>query len=101
MIYEFRTSLIASAGSTSAVTLKVTGGLMEQLLIQANTSSTVFRANLLDKFGTTRRQYSFSRGELNDVGSHLPVQGAVTINITNASPNDTFKVTFAVDESRA
>jgi hypothetical protein len=101
MIYEYRTSLTASAGSTSAVTLKITGGLMQQFLVQANTASTVFRSNLVDKKSTTRMQYGFHTGQLNDVGSSLPLQGEITINITNASPNDIFKVTLAVDESRA
>lgn len=101
MIYEHKTTLTASAGSTTTTTLKVTGGLMQQFLVQANTSTTVFRANLVDKNSYTRMQYGFHTGELNDVGSSLPLTGAVTINITNASPNDIFKILVSVDESRA
>lgn len=98
-IYEFRTSLTVSAGAAATTTLRVPGGLMQQFLIQANTSTTVFRANLTDSNSRVRRNYGFHTGELDDTGSHFPVTGPYTINITNASPADeTFQVVFAVQE---
>lgn len=98
-IYEFRTSLTAISGATSTTTLRVPGGLMQQFLVQATVATTVFRANLVDSNSRTRMSYGFSTGELNDVGSHFPMEGRYTINITNASPdNETFQIVLAVQE---
>ena len=72
---------------------------MQQLLIQAGTSTTVFRANLVDSNSRTRVSYGFHTGELNDIGSHFPMAGSYVLNITNASPdNDTFQIVLAVQE---
>ena len=72
---------------------------MQQLLIRANTATTVFRANLVDANSVTRRNYGFATGEVDDVGSHFPMAGSYTINITNASPdNDIFQVVLSVQE---
>lgn len=97
-IYEYTTSVTTAAGSTSTATLRVIGGLMQQLLVRANTSTTVFRVNLVDDNSITRMNYGFHTGELNDVGSRFPMVNAYTINITNASPDDTFRVLVAVKE---
>ena len=99
MIYEHRTSLLTSAGSTSTFSLRIISGLMQQLFIKAATDTTVFRVNLTDTKGIVRMNYGFERGELNDVGRLFPMVGMYTINITNASPNDTFDVVMAVQET--
>lgn len=99
-IYEFRTSLTVAGGSASTVSLPVNGGMMQQLLILANTSTTVFRASIVDSRSITRRRYGFSTGELNDVGSFFPMVNRYTLNITNASANDTFQVVMAVQDGR-
>lgn len=98
-IYEHRASVTTSAAAGNSVTLRIPGGLLRQVLIRAATSSTVFRADLVDDSSLTRLNYSFHTGELNDITLSIPVQGNYTLNITNASPNDTFSVLLAVQEN--
>ena len=97
-IYEHTTSLLTQAGSTSTVTLNVRGGLCRQILVRANTDSTVFRVDLQDDRPVTRLNFGFHTGELNEVGLAFPMAGRYTLNITNASPNDTFRILMAVQE---
>ena len=92
--------MVASAGSAAGVTLSVQGGICRQVLIRANTSTTVFRANLTDSNSVIRRNYGFHTGELNDMELQFPMAGQYTVQITNASPNDTFSVVVAVSEER-
>lgn len=98
MIYEFKTSLTVSGGSASTVTLKVIHGLLRNVYVIANTSTTVFRFNLKDEDGLTRQDYGFSKGMLNDNLIQYPIAGQYTLNITNASPNDTFAVRLGIEE---
>lgn len=98
MIYVHRASLTTASGSISSATLNVKGGLMEQLVVRANTATTIFRADLVDANSVTVANYDYHEGELNDIGRHLPMAGTYTLNITNASPNDTFTVLLAVAE---
>ena len=78
------------------------GGLLRQVLIRANTATTVFRADIGEDGGITVLNYDFHEGELNDTGGYgalpLPVAGRYTVNITNASANDTFSIRFIVQE---
>ena len=97
-IYEHRTTLTVSGGSTSTTSLSVIHGLMQQLLIQANTSTTVFRASIVDDEDVVRMNWGFSTGELNEIGSFFPIVNRYKINITNASQTDTFKIIMAVKE---
>ena len=97
-IYEHRTSLTVSGGSVSSTTLRIIGGLCRQIIIRANTSTTVFRADLGDANGIIRRNYDFHQGELNDMDIALPMVGVWTLNITNVSPDDTFRVVFGIQE---
>lgn len=97
-IYEHRTSMTVSGGSKSSTTLRIVGGLCRQLLIRSNTSTTIFRVDLQDSNGKTRRNYDFHQGELNDMELALPVVGNFTINLTNVSPDDTFDLIMAVQE---
>ena len=91
-IYEHRTSLSTTSGSTSTASLNVRGGLLRQLLVRAGSSTTVFRVNLVDASSLTRRNWGFHTTEL-DEEMAMPVSGRVTINITNASNNtDTFSI---------
>ena len=97
-IYEHRTSLATTSGSTSTVSLNVRGGILRQLLIRSGTSTTVFRVNLVDASSLTRRNWGFHSNEL-DEEMAMPVSGRVTINITNASPQtDTFSLYMGVEE---
>jgi len=41
--------------------------------------------------------YGLNTGEFNDVTA-FPMAGRYTFNITNASPDDTFSIYFAVEE---
>ena len=74
------------------------GGLCRQILITANTSTTVFRANLQDEDGINRLDFGFCKGQLNEVGLAFPMVNTYTVSITNASPNDTFVGRVAVQE---
>lgn len=96
-IYQHRTSMTTSSGSTSSTSLRIRGGLCRQLLIVANTATTVFRVNIVDGNSYTIENYGFSTGELNEKTA-IPMAGTYTINITNASPDDTFKILLGVEE---
>lgn len=97
-IYEHRASVTTSAGSTSSASLRIPGGLLRQVLVRSATNTTVFRVNLVDASSLTRLNYGFHTGELNDTALVMPVADDYTINITNASPNDTFSILLAVQE---
>ena len=97
-VYEHRQTVTAAAGAVSAIGLNIPGGLIRQVLIRANTDTTVFRANLTDASALRRRDYGFHTGEINDTNLSLAIAGSLAINITNASPNDTFAVLVAVQE---
>ena len=64
--------------------------------------TTVFRADLTEVGGIAVLNYGYHRGEINDTGKigalPLPVLGNYTINIPNASPNDTFAIRILVEE---
>jgi len=97
-IYEHRTSLATTSGSTSTISLNVRGGILRQLLVRSSTSNTVFRVNISDASSLTRRNWGFHTNEL-DEEMAMPVTGRVTINVTNASPaTDTFSIYMGVEE---
>lgn len=96
-IYPFRTSVTTAGGSTSSTSLKVSGGICRQVIVQANTASTIFQANLTDENGLKVMDYGVQTGEMNDVTA-FPMAGSYIFNITNASPDDTFKLYFSVEE---
>jgi hypothetical protein len=98
MIYEHRTSMTTVAGTISTVSLKIPGGLLRNVLVRANTDTTVFRFNLKDDNGVTRLNYGFMQGELVDETITMPLSGAYTATITNASPNDVFQIILGVQE---
>lgn len=97
-IYEHKDTITAAAGSTSTTTLKVRGGLLRSIFVKANTSTTVFRLNLTDENGDVRLDYGFSTGMLNENDIAFPIVNTYIVNITNASPNDTFKVKLGIQE---
>lgn len=80
------------------MTLRVFGGLLRNVYVKANTSTTVFRVNLTDEDGDNRLDYGFSKGMLNDNSLAFPMVNTYRVNITNASPNDTFKIKLGVQE---
>jgi len=96
-IYEHKTSMTVSAGSVSTLTLNIPGGILKNVLVRANTSTTIFRANLTDGVDT-RVNWDYEQGELNDQTISFPMSGTYTFNITNASPNDTFRIILSVQE---
>ena len=102
MIYEHRTSLSTTAGSTTTTTLNIRGGLLRQLLVRSGTSTTVFRVAIVDTSSIlgsfTRRSWGFHTQEL-DEEMAMPLNGRITINVTNASPaTDTFSLYLGVQE---
>ena len=98
MIYQHRDSVTSASGSVASTTLRVKGGLCRQVVVRANTATTMFRVNLVDENSVTIANYGFHEGEINHVGGPFPLAGTYTINITNASPNDTFTVLLGIEE---
>ena len=102
-IYRYETSQTTASGSVSSTTLKINGGLVRQVLIRALTdNSTIFKANITEVGGVKILDYGYHVGELNDTGVTgalpLPVLGNYNVNITNASPEDTFDIRVVVQE---
>lgn len=97
-IYQHRKTITASSGSTSTTTLKVVGGLCRQFIVAANTSTTVFQVNVTDYKNLRVLDYGYHTGTLNDQQMFVPMDGEYSINITNASPDDTFSVYIGVQE---
>ena len=97
-IYEHKTSMLTASGSVSTTTLPIRGGLCRFVYVKANTSTTVFRANLQDEDGDSIVDWGFNTGMLNESGFAIPVSGRHTFQITNASPDDTFKIKIRVEE---
>ena len=99
-VYEHRATVTTASGASASSTLYVPGGLGRQLLIRANTATTLFRADLKDGDGVVRRHYDFHRGEINDTTDaiRLAFVGSYAVEITNASPDDTFSVVLALQE---
>ena len=98
-IYEHRDSITAISGAVASLSLKVPGGLLRDVLIRANTATTLFRANLQDSNSVVRQDYAFHRGEIHDTAITLPIQGQWSVNIANASADDTFQVVLGIQES--
>lgn len=96
-IYQHRATVTAASGATSTTTLRVRGGICRQVIITANTATTVFRANIVDENSLTIENYGFHTGEVNEKTT-IPMAGSYIINITNASPDDTFKIMIGVEE---
>ena len=97
-VHQHRATATAASGTTSTTTLKLNPGLLRQVLITANTSTTVFRANLVDYKSVTVANWGFSQGQINELGFAMPVMGQYILNITNASADDTFTVLLGVEE---
>lgn len=79
------------------------GGLLRQVLVRALTDSTTrFQVAIQESGGITILNYGYHNGELNDTGSSgalpIPVYGAYTVSITNASPDDTFSIRLICQE---
>jgi len=97
-IYELNTTVTVQGGSNNAVSHRVVGGRLQYLLIRANTSTTLFRADLKDNNGIIRLNYGFHEGEIVDDKINFPMVGEYTVEITNSSPNDTFRIILSVPE---
>lgn len=97
-IYEHKTSLSTASGSVSSITLRIPGGLCRMIYVKANTSTTVFRVNLQDEDSDNILDYGFHTGMLVDTNLAVPLRGRNTLQITNASPDDTFKIKVRVEE---
>ena len=96
-VYEHRASVTTASGSIGSSTLNMKG-LLRDVLVRANTATTVFRVDLTDSNSVIRLNYAFHTGEMHDDKISFPVQGTYTVNITNASPNDIFTLVLAVQE---
>lgn len=97
-IYKFTTTMTVTLNTGAANTHRIPHGLLRQLLITAQTSGTIFRANITDDGGDIVRSYEFAKTQINDDNRPLPVTGIYTLNITNASADGQFRVKFVVQE---
>ena len=99
-IYEHKATMTAASGAAASSTLFIPGGVGSQLLVRANTATTLFRVDLKDEDGLIRRHWGFHRGELNDTSDniHFAFVGSYAVEITNASPDDTFPVRLSIEE---
>lgn len=101
-IYTHTTSQTTVGGTVSSSTLNVRGGLLRQVLLISANTSTVFRFDITEQGGVSVLNYGYHTGELNDTGSSgalpLPMSGYYNLNITNASPNDTFNIRLLIQE---
>lgn len=96
-IYQYRATITAASGSVSSSSLRVRGGICRQVFIKANTATTTFNTTITDDSSLEVMRYSAQTGEFNDITS-FPMAGTYTVNITNASADDTFSVYFGVEE---
>lgn len=96
-IYQYRNTVTAASGATSSTSLKIPGGICRQVFVVANTSTTTFNTTITDDAGLEVMRYSAQTGEFNDITA-FPMSGQYSINITNASADDVFKLYFAVEE---
>ncbi len=96
-VYVFRATVTSASGAVGSTSLDVRGGVCRQVIVQANTATTTFFANLKDANSLIIRDYGLQTGEFNDITA-IPMAGKYTFNITNASPDDTFKLYFSVEE---
>ena len=99
-IYEHRALVTVSGGSANTTTLNVRGGPLTNVLIRALTAptTTMFRASLSDDNSVVRLNWGYHTGEINDQAIRFPMAGYYTLQITNASATDTFRVILAVEE---
>ena len=99
-VYEHTTSMPTASGTVSTASLFIPGGIGRQLLVRANTATTLFRVAIIDGASITRRNWGFHRGELNDTSDNirLAFAGSYTVQVTNASPDDTFRIILSVEE---
>ena len=97
-IYEVKTSITTASGSVTTTSLRIPGGICRYLMIRANTSTTVFRANLQDEDSVRLVDWGFHTGELVETGISIPLNGIHRLQITNASPDDIFAVRMRVEE---
>ena len=97
-IYEHKTSLPTASGTVSSVTLPIRGGLCRFIYVKAATDTTVFRVNIKDEDSDNILDYGFHTGMLRDTDIAVPMSGRHTLQITNASRDDTFKIKIRVEE---
>ena len=97
MIYEHRATITAQAGSTATTTLNIIHGLVRQIYVISNTSTTTFMVTFTDSSGLIRRKSPVVTGEYSDV-TYIPFTGYCKLSILNASPDDTFKCYAGIEE---
>lgn len=73
---------------------------MRQILIRSTVSTTTFDFKVTDANGVLIRQFLSATGVINDV-TPTPVTGDFTLDIFNASPDDSFEVLVKLGESVA
>ena len=96
-VYKYPFTINTNGGTGSINTLKVVGGLLGHILVNAPVASTIFKFNIIDDNRNIIRAYDFSTGQIND-SSILVVSGMHTLQVVNASLDGAFTGLFVIRE---
>ena len=95
-VYELATTGGTTAsGSWSANTNRITGGILGHMYIGFTTTSTTFDFKLIDGSNRNVIELTTITGILNRE-YQIPIRGIYTMQITNASADEAFKLRFAI-----
>jgi len=86
------------AGVWSGNTPKLVPSLLRQILIQADTDSTVFDVDIIDDCDRVIRVWEDVEGVINDL-TPTPASGIYTVRITNATADEGFTVYLCFSEN--
>ena len=96
-VYKYPFTIVTNGGTGSVNTLKVVGGQLGHMFVNAPSSGVVFKFNIIDDCGNIIRAYDFTTGQIND-SSILIVSGMHTLQVTNASSDGNFTGLFVIRE---
>ena len=97
MIYKYKTTIAVAAGSGSANTHNVIGGVCKELLIKPTTATTTYKVNIVDEDSITLKSYDFKKGQYIDTTEFI-AYGVYTVNITDSSADENFTFRMMVRE---
>ena len=88
----------ASTGTWSDNTGRFHGDALLHVVVQAATGTTTFDFSLVNDDSVTVKTWNRNTGELNEE-VYIPLRGIYTMQISNASADEEFKILLMVDES--
>ena len=87
-----------SSGVWSGNTQKINGGILLHVVAQAASGDTTFDFSIVDDNGITIKSWDNNTGELNEE-VYIPVSGILTLQISNSSADEDYKIYLGIDES--